>query len=44
MRDIRMGNTVLVWETKGKRPLEIVKGKQDNINIKTIKMLCWDVN
>ena len=43
MRDIRTGNTVRVQETKGNRPLEILRGKQDNIKIKTIKMLCWGV-
>jgi len=44
MRDIRTRDTVLGQETKGKRPLEILRGKQDYVKIKTIKMLCWGVD
>jgi len=40
MQENRTRNTVLGRETKGKRPLEILRGKQNDIKIKTIRMLC----
>jgi hypothetical protein len=44
MRDIWTRNRFLGRETKGKQPLEILRGKQDNIKVETIKMLCWGVD